>query len=288
MRTIKNIFIAGATAAAVVFTISSCQKGFDAKSYAPVKPLPIYNGYSKSKDINPTNLVAYWAFNNSLIDSVSGTVGVATGTSFGDGVAKGKGLQGALHSYVLSDASPALANLHSLTISTWVNTAPPSTGVIGFFSLANTKNFWGNLDMFFENGSDNTNGHLRFHLSQNDKDYTYAVDNVPNLFNKWTNIAMSYDQTDGKCALYVNGNLNSTGFAKAGTDTLKNSLAFTNPGKVVFGCVQFMTTPSQTSGSGPQDWASFNTGGTDQVRVYNSVLSAGNISALYSLENAGR
>jgi hypothetical protein len=284
MRTIKNIFIAGATAVAVVFTISSCQKGFDAKSYAPVKPLPIYNGYSKSKDINPTNLVAYWAFNNSLIDSVSGTVGVATGTSFGDGIAKGKGLQGALHSYVLSDASPALANLHSFTISTWVNTPPPSVGVIGFFSLANTINFWGNIDMFFENGSDNTNGKVRVHMSQNGGDFTFAVDNVPNLFNKWVNIAVSYNETDAKCSLYVNGNL----ITAATVDKLTGPLAFKNVGKVVFGCVQFMTTPSQTSGSGPQDWASFNTGGTDQVRVYNSVLSAGNVSALYSLENAGR
>jgi hypothetical protein len=284
MKTIKNVFIAGLMAVAMVFTISSCQKGFDAKTYAPIRPLPIYNGYSNSKDIDPAKLVAYWAFNNSLIDSVSHTVGVSTGTTFGAGIAKGKGLQGALNSYVLSDAPPGMATLHSFTISVWVNTPPPSTGIIGFFSLANTSNFWGNLDMFFENGSDNTNGKLRFHMSQAGGDYTFSVDNVPNLFGKWVNIIMSYNETDGKCTLYVNGNSVSSGAA----GTLKGPLTFTNVGKVVFGCVQFMTTPSQTTGTGAQGWASFNAGLTDQVRVYSSVLSAGKASALYNLENAGR
>lgn len=284
MKTTKNIFVTAVSAIAMVFTITSCQKGFDEKSYAPVKPLPTYNGYASSNAINPDNLVAYWAFNNSLIDSVSKTAGVANGTSFAAGVAKGTGLQGALNSYVLADASPALANLHSFTLSVWVNTPPPSTGIIGFFSLANTTNFWGNMDMFFENGSDNTNGKLRFHISQAGNDNTFAVDNVPNLFNKWVNITFTYSETDGKCTVYVNGNSVASGTA----GSLTGPLTFTNVGKVVIGCVQFMTTPSQTSATDAQGWASFNTGGTDQVRVYNKVLSAGKVSALYNLENAGR
>ncbi|MEO6631648.1 MAG: LamG-like jellyroll fold domain-containing protein [Mucilaginibacter sp.] len=284
MKTKRNLFIAAVTAIAMVFTITSCQKGFDDKSYAPVKPLPSYGGYSSSKSIDPDNMVAYWAFNNSLIDSVSKTSGAATGTSFAAGVGKGTGLQGGLHNYVLADASPALAGLHSFTLSVWVNTPPPSTGIIGFFSLANTSNFWGNLDMFFENGSDNTNGKLRFHMAQAGNDNTFAVDNVPNLFNKWVNIIFTYNETGGKCAVYVNGNSVASGTA----GSLTGPLAFTNVGKVVVGCVQFMTTPSQTSATGAQDWASFNTGGTDQVRIYNKALSAGKASALYNLENAGR
>jgi len=284
MKTKRNIIIAAAAVVVMTVSITSCQKGFDDKSYAPVKPLPSYNGYSSSKAIDPDNLVAYWAFNNSLIDSVSKTVGTATGTSFGAGVGNTSALQGGLHSYVLADASTALANLHSFTLSVWVNTPPPSTGIIGFFSLANTANFWGNMDMFFENGSDNTNGKLRFHISQAGSDNTYAVDNVPNLFNKWVNIIFTYSEIDGKCTVYVNGNSVSSGTA----GSLTGALAFTNVGKVVFGCVQFMTTPSQTSATDAQDWASFNTGGIDQVRIYNKVLSAGKASALYNLENAGR
>lgn len=283
MRTIKNILIAGFTACVLVFTISSCQKGFDPKTYAPTKPPPSFGGYSSSKDIEPDNLVAYWPFSNSLVDSISQATGVATGTSFGTGVV-GQGFQGAANSYAICDAPAGLETLQSFTISLWINTPPPSTGIIGFFSLANTTNFWGNLELFFENGSDNTNGRLRIHMSQAGADKTYAIDGVPDLFNKWVNIAVSYNQADGVCKLYVNGEMKNTGAA----GDLKGPLAFTNVGKVVFGCVQFQTTPSQTTGTGKQDWASYLTGQLDQVRIYNKVLNGAKVSALYNLEHLGR
>lgn len=283
MKTFKNIIIAGMSTMAVVFALSSCQKGFDAKSYAPKRPLPKFDGYNNSKDIQPDALIAYWAFDGTLIDSISKATGVATGTTYVTGL-RGKGLQGALNSYALCDAPAAMAGLQSYTVSVWVNTPPPSTGIIGFFTFANTTQFWGNLDMFFENGSDNTNGKVRIHMDQNGNDNTYAVDNVPNLFNTWVNIIVTYDQTNGACKLYVNGALANTGTA----GTLTGPLAFTDVGKMVFGCVQFQTNPSQTSSTGSQPWASYLTGKMDQVRVYNKVLSSGQIDALYNLEKAGR
>jgi hypothetical protein len=263
--------------------MSSCMKEFNPKSYAPSKPLPSFDGFSSTKNIEPASLIAYWPFNSNLTDSISQATGVATLTSFGNGLT-GKGLQGALNGYALCDANANLATLQSFTISVWVNTPPPSTGIIGFFSLANTTQFWGNIDMFFENGSDNTNGKVRVHMSQNGNDNTYAIDGVPNLFNKWVNIIVSYDQVGGKCTLYVNGASVNTGQA----GTLTGPLAFTNVGKIVFGCVQFQTNPSQTSSTSSQPWASYLTGQLDQVRVYNKVLSNSEVDALYNLEKLGR
>jgi hypothetical protein len=284
MKTFKHILIAALMmGTALSFTLSSCQKGFDPKAYAPSKPLPSFGGFSSTKDIEPTSLVAYWPFNGSLTDSISQSTGVATGTSFTTGIT-GKGLQGANNSYALCDAPAGIKNLQSFTVSVWVNTPPPSTGIIGFFTLANTQNFWGNIDMFFENGSDNTNGKVRIHMSQNGSDNTYSVDGVTNLFNTWVNIIVSYDQNGGKCTLYVNGDSKNTGTA----GKLTGPLAFTNVGKVVFGCVQFQTTPSQTSATTSQPWASYLTGQLDQVRVYNKVLSGPEVSALYNLEKLGR
>lgn len=284
MKKLKNLLLICLGGIAMAVTVSSCQKSFDPKTYAPTKPLPTFGGYSSTKQIEPANLVAYWPFNGDLVDSISKTTGVATGTSFGAGLKGGKSLQGGLNSYVLSTASPALSSLQSFTVSVWVNTPPPSTGIIGFFSIANTKNFWGNIEMFFENGSDNTNGKVRIHMSQNGSDNTYSIDGVANLFNAWVNIIVSYDQVGGKCTLYVNGDSKNTGTA----GSLTGPLAFTNVGKVVFGTVQFMTTPSQTSGTDSQPWASFLTGQVDQVRVYNKVLSSSEASALYNLEKLGR
>jgi len=285
MKTFKNTIIAGISMMAVAFTISSCQKGFDDKSYAPKKPLPMYNGYSNSKDIAPDNLVAYWPFNGTLTDSISKATGVATGTSFATGV-WGQGLQGASNGYALCDAPPALADLKGFTTGVWINTPPPSTGVIAFFSLANTKNFWGNLEMFFENGSDNVNGKVRIHISKRDSDFTFSIDSVPNLFNKWTHVAVTY--ADSTCVLYVDGSSVKHGNALSSNIPLKGDLVFTNVGKVVFGTTQFMTNPSQTSGATSQPWASYLTGKLDQVRVYNSALTSNQISALYNLEKAGR
>jgi hypothetical protein len=289
MKLIKKTLMAGLAGFAIILTISSCQKSYDPKTYAPTKPLPTFGGYNSSKEIEPASLVAYWPFNNSLTDSISQATGVAAGTTFTSGIT-GKGLQGAANSYALCDASTALKNLQSFTISVWLNTPPPSNGIIGFFSIANTQNFWGNIEMFFENGSDNTNGKIRVHMSQNGSDNTYSIDGVPNLFNttvnvvNWVNITVSYNQTGGTCTLYVNGVSKNTGAA----GSLTGPLAFTNVGKVVFGTVQFMTTPSQTSSTGKKDWASYLTGQMDQVRVYNKVLSSSEISALYNLEKLGR
>jgi hypothetical protein len=240
-------------------------------------------GYTSVKQIATTNLVGYWSFNGNLVDSVSGTAGTATGSTFTKGF-EGQALQGVLNGYVLATPSTAIKSLQSFTSTLWINTPPPSTGIIGFLSLANTVNFWGNIDMFFENGSVNTNGKVRIHITQGTNDYTYAVDNVQNLFGNWVNIAFSYDAATSKCTLYVNGSSVSSGTIGG----LTGPLNFTSVGKLVFGCVQFQTTPSQTTSTGSQGWASYLTGTLDEVRIYNKALAPTDISAIVALEGKGK
>lgn len=264
----------------LIVGMGSCMKQFDPSSYAP--PLNI-GGYTSVKQIATANLVGYWSFNGNLIDSVSGTAGTATGSTFTAGF-EGQALQGALNSYVLATPSDAIKGLQSFTSTLWVNTPPPSTGIIGFLSLANTANFWGNIDMFFENGSTNTNGKVRIHITKGTSDYTYAVDNVQNLFGSWVNIAFSYDATTSKCTLYVNGSSVSSGTING----LTGPLNFTSVGKLVFGCVQFQTNPSQTTATGSQPWASYLTGTLDEVRIYNKALAASDISAIVALQAKGK
>jgi len=272
----KNLLVAALLSIGMV----SCLKPFDPSSYAP--PLNI-GGYTSVKQIAPTNLVGYWSFNGNLVDSVSGTAGTATGSTFTKGF-EGQSLQGVLNGYVLATPSTAIKSLQSFTSTLWINTPPPSTGIIGFLSLANTVNFWGNIDMFFENGSVNTNGKVRIHITQGTNDYTFAVDNVQNLFGSWVNIAFSYDAATSKCTLYVNGSSVSSGTIGG----LTGALNFTSVGKLVFGCVQFQTTPSQTSATGSQGWASFLTGTLDEVRIYNKALAPTDISAIVALEAKGK
>lgn len=266
--------------AAATLALSSCQKEFDPASYAP--PLNI-GGFTNSREIASSNLVAYWAFDGSLIDSVSNTTGVNTGTTFSPGT-KGQALQGALNSYVIAEPSAAVTALKSFTITTWVKTPPPSTGVIGLFALANTTEFWGNIEIFIENGSTNENGKLRIHINNGSGDKTYSADNVLNLFDKWVGLAISYDETTGIVKVYVNGSRASSGTV----DGLSGPLNFVNAGQIVFGADQFQTVPSLTSSHGSEPWASYLTGQLDEFRIYNKALSDEEVGALAKLEGRGK
>ncbi|RYE22326.1 MAG: LamG domain-containing protein [Sphingobacteriales bacterium] len=260
--------------------LSSCQKDFDPSSYAP--PLNI-GGFTNPKEVAPANLVAHWAFDGTLKDSISGTAGTATGTSFGKGI-KGQSLQGALSSYVIAEPSAEIKNLKSFTITEWINTPPPSTGIIGIFSLANTTQFWGNIDIFIENGSTNDDGKLRIHIFNGTGDKTYEVNGVKGLFDKWVNVGVSYSEASSVVKVYVNG----TGVSSGTVAELTGPLKFANIGNLVFGCVQFQTDPSQTSATGKQDWASYLTGQLDEIRVYNKLLTDGEVNAIVKLEGRGK
>lgn len=284
MKKLRNVLMI--TAALGTCGLSSCRKEFNPKSYAP--PLSI-SGFTSSGEIEKDALVAYYAFNGSLIDSVSKTSGVNTGTTFGNGEVK-QGLQGAANAYVLAPPSDAVKGLNSFTISEWVNTQPPGPGIIGIFTLSNTTQFWGNIEAFFENGSTNDNGKFRLHIDKGGVDYTYSVDNVLNLFGKWVNLTYSYDATatSNACTLYVNGSKVDNSEALTGSTPLRGNLNFANNGDLVFGCVQFMTTPSLTSATDSQPWAYFNLGLTDEVKVYNKVLTGTEVSAMVALQGRGK
>jgi Concanavalin A-like lectin/glucanases superfamily len=287
MKTTKKIFTASMfTCLGIGLVItSSCIKS--ANLYAPAKPLPPVNGYLKSSDVSPANLVAYWPFTGTLTDSLSQTTGVATGTSFTTGV-KGKGLQGANNSYVISAVPAAIQNLHSFTISVWYNMPENSTGVVNLVDIVNSQNFWGNLDIFLENPPNATTGQLKVHMWNNgtsttgtdawEGDYT-----VNNAFNVWDQVTVTYDDTTGTVTVYFNG-------TQVGTNTPSGfkPLNWTGVKQMVFGTLQFQTTPSLTSNTGNQSWASYLTGAMDQVRVYNKVLSLNDIGAIYGLEKLGR
>jgi len=261
------------------FLLGSCYQKFDPASYAP--PLSI-NGYSSSGEIARTNLIGYWSFNNTLADSVSNAVATNVGTSFGAGVV-GQALQGANNAYLLVTPGSAITGMHSFTIAFWVNSPAPSNGIIGLVNLSNTTGFWGNIDMFFENGSTVAAAIFKVHITNGTNETWIVGSGLPNVLGKWSQLTVSYDATSETFKLYANGSLNVTQH-QAGYGPLN----FINSGKMVFGTVQFQTTPSLTSGSGSQGWASFLTGQLDEVRIYNRALTDIEVSAMVALQGRGK
>lgn len=265
---------------AVNFTLTSCFKKFDPDSYAP--PLNI-GGFASSSEIAPANLVGHWSFDGNYVDSVSGTEATNTGTTFTGGI-KGQAMQGALNSYVLATPGAAITSMNSFTITYWVNSPLHPAGIAGLVSLSNTNQFWGNIEMFLENGG--TLEAMKFRakvINNGTTEIGIDKDGVPNFYTKWNNLALSYDQGTSTFKFYVNGNL-STSKVQAGLGALN----FVNSGKIVFGAPQFMTTPSQTSSHGAEPWASFLTGQLDEVRIYNKALSDTEIGSLIKLEGRGK
>jgi len=267
------------TVTAASFLLSACYKKFDPKTYAPALNI---GGFTSAKEIAPANLIGYWAFNGSYVDSVSGIAGTNTGTTFSGGI-KGQAMQGALNSYVLFNPGTSIKTMSSFTITYWVNSPAPSTGIIGLVNLAKTDAFWGNINMFFENGGTNTDGKFRANIHNGTTDSWVAKDGIQNLFGVWTNLALSYNAGTSTFKLYKDGALISTNVA-AGF----GNLSFTNIGQIVFGCVHFQTIPSQTTGSGSQPWASYLTGQLDEVRIYNKALSDTEVNSLVKLEGRGK
>jgi hypothetical protein len=274
----RNKLVQVAIAMCAAFVVSGCYEKFDEDSFKP--PFEI-GGFSASSDIASGNLVGYWPFDGDFVNTVSGQAGTNAGTTFVNGF-KGQAIKGATNAYVSATPSTAILAMKSFTVSMWVNTPPPSNGIIGIFSLAKTDGFWGNLEMFFENGSSNTDGKFRTHMWNGANDIEFASNGVAGMFDKWVHIAATYDMPTTTYKLYVNGTVVSTVVnANAG------GLTVANAGNIVFGTVQFMTTPS-VGCCGKQDWASYLTGEMDEVRIYNKALTPAELNALVVLQGKGK
>ena len=287
MKTIKNTLIAGLSGIAIVFTISSCQKSFDPKSYAPSKPLPTFDGYNSSAQIETSSLVAYWPFNGNLKDSISGVAGVSTGTAFTAGIA-GQALKGAANAYVISDAPAAVKALHSFTLTVWYNNPENTNGLINPVDIVNNQYFWGNLDMFIENPPNATTGNLKVHMfnnggSSSGSDLWAGDYTITSPYGTWCQLGVTYDDNTSTAVVYFNG-------APVGTATSNGftPLNWSGVTQMVFGTVQFETNPSLTSATTSQPWANYITGAMEHVRIYNKVLTAAETSALYNLEKLGQ
>ena len=232
----------------------------------------------------PLGQVAYWAFDERLVEDISGVSGSNSGTTFANGLnAQALNLSADNQSYVTFEPGDAITGLKSFTLSFWVNPAfvdddgnGSIDGILGLVNLSNTGNFWGNIDWFVENGSSPASATIRAHITNGSSETWITIENVANFFGTWTNHVLSYDASSSAFTYYVNGSVSATVPASWSGD-----IAFENSGPMVFGTVHFQTTPSLTSATGSQPWASFLTGLLDEVRIFDRALTAIEVTLSY-------
>ena len=276
-----NSVVAIAGFLAVVVLCARCTKPDKSDDFPKGDPPPVPGGFTNSSQVAATNLVGYWDFNGNLKDNVSGTNATGTNITYATGL-KGQAMQGAVNAYAIATPSNAIKAMGAYTISWWTKSPLNANGIVGMVNFSDTRNFWGNLNTFFENGG--TQDLMRFKaiFASNGSTFDFGVQEVTGRWNAWNHFALTYDGVS-KFDVYINGTL-----ATSGTRAGLGPIQFTNFEHIVFGTVHFMTTPSLTSGSTSQSWANFLTGQLDEVRIYNKGLTSIEVSALTTLEKQGR
>jgi hypothetical protein len=182
-----------------------------------------------------------------------------------------------------------LSNLGDFTLSFWMNGVGPVVGgAQGLFSISNKNEFWGNLDLFLENwdGGGADEAFLKVHMfnagvaSGNGEEWSEVK--IPGALNKWTHIAVVYDSKTSSLNVYADGTAVIPNKVLGGGSYGK--VKFNDFNGMVVGTYQFQTSPTLTN-HGPESWAKSFNGAIDNLRLYNSALSASDIQALVTAQD---
>jgi hypothetical protein len=285
-----------------IMSFTACTKVDKGDDFPKGDPPPVAGGFTYSSEIAKTNLVGYWAFNGSLIDSVTGVSATNAGTTF-DAGKKGQGYKGSATAYATFNPSTTLQTLKSYTIAFWIN-SPVNTGAIGIFTIARTDDFWGSLDIYQDNGGTADKAVFKVHMFNSAVPWGGQFTDAKVNFGTWVHLTATYDATTSVFNIYQNGSAIGVNTAGNPGNTISpvlhgddpailppklyGNLNFVNATKMAFGAFQFQTTPSLTAGASSQSWATNFAGNLDEFRIYNRALTGQEVSALYQLEKQGR
>lgn len=173
--------------------------------------------------------------------------------------------------------------MNSFTIDFWINTDQNTNGIITPVCISNESDFWGALDMFYENGSTASSANLKVHVKgQSEVWFTNGI--LANPWKAWQNIALTYDAGSSTFALYQGG----TQVATTTSAGLGNFIFPASATKIIFGTEQFNCNPSLGTAGGAQGWADYLKGNIDEVRIYDKALTGDDLKALIILQGKGK
>lgn len=228
----------------------------------------------------------YWAFDGNSRDTGQyRSVTVEKNITYVPGVA-GQAAQIGDGGYLaVKTVADSLKTPGSLTVAFWMNgVGPVQGGAQGLFAIANSEEFWGNVEFFLENLNNGSEAFLKVHMfnsgAPDGKGEQWNEVKIANGLNKWTHIAVTYDASNSQLTIYADGQ--PTAIANKVLDGGNyGPLKFKNVSGVVLGSFAFQTDPSFTN-HGPEGWAKSFNGPLDQFRIYNVALSAAEVNNLFT------
>lgn len=239
------------------------------------------NGYSSSSQVAAANLVGYWAFNGSYIDSVSKTAGTPvhpSAISFVQGQI-GQAVQVANPGYINTNVAAAIANLKSFTMVFWMMqptslASGPTTYLP--FSLNSAGYSWEQTKFFmlFNNADNATGSYGKIALMDQWFDKGQVWPKM--LDGNWHQMAISYDGNNGALRVYIDG-----------TILPQSSSAAFSPQTSFGGADSFTLGGPDDNANTANGWMNSLSGNLDEFRVFNKVLTADEITTLYALQNNG-
>ncbi|HEX8357828.1 MAG TPA: LamG domain-containing protein [Segetibacter sp.] len=299
MPVYKKMLFASSFLLSIIFSLAACTKVELDDEFPKGDPPPVAGGFVNSNDIAPANLVAHFPFEGNFNDAKSAVMGgVASGTTSYVPGRKGLAYQGSANGFIAYATPGPIATLASFTVSVWINTSKHDGGAQSIFNLAKQDgSFWGNFFMMIEGNNTPENKMLmKLHFEKNTATFVehWLEPNgdfrANDMYDAWRQVVWTYDATTSKGGWFVNGEKKTLppGMEDRkgdATGTPLGALNFKNATRFVIGGWQNNLGAPFNS---PEPWMLNYTGKLDELRFYNKVLSAQEISALNTLERQGR
>lgn len=274
--------------------LSSCEKDGNPNNLPSVSPDEYtgkIDGYDNSDQVFTKNLAAYWSFDDTKAEAISGATPTLTANdAFATGGVRGKALSltaGYLF-YGRQFDKFKTDSLKSFSISVWVKILNNGTRRTMLFQLARPGQFTGNINFHL-----NTNS---FPASRTDVlrvQPTFLTvgggtqDNLNNNLSpaigmdKWTHILLTYDGNTGVFDIWMDA-VKVGGFPNRGVGN--NLFRASEPSEVIIGAnynAMGRTVSSDVSVA-PM------TGQIDELRIWNIKLPDAFIRAVFNLGKAGK
>lgn len=271
----------------------SCKKDGNPNNLPGVSPgdyVGKVDGYDSSDQVFPQNLVAYWSFDDTKVERVSGIAPTQTANdAFVTGGVRGKAISlnaGFLY-YATQFNRLKSDSLKSFSISLWTKILNNGSKRTMIFQLARPGIFNGSINFALNTNSATTVTDLTIQPT-----FTTigggTQDNLNNTLrpkiaaDKWTHLVLTYSGNTGVFDIWADG-VKVGGFPNRGVGT--NLFKSYEPGEVIIGS-NYNGIPGK-SVSTDVSFAPM-TGQVDEIRMYNIALPDAHIKALYNLGKANK